>query len=76
MTSAGASFLSSMTRLVLSPAESSLTSAMPSIWRVSTSSLILVAMVLMLDLVGDLADHDAVALATRALDDLGHRRGA
>ena len=43
MTSAGASFLSSMTSRVLPPADSSLTSAMPSMVRDSTRSLILLA---------------------------------
>ena len=43
MTSAGASFLSSITRRVLPPADSSLTSAMPSICAGSTRSLILLA---------------------------------
>jgi hypothetical protein len=43
MTSAGASFFSSMTSRVWPAADSSLTSAMPSIWRDSTRSLILTA---------------------------------
>jgi hypothetical protein len=72
MMSAGASFFNLMTRRVLPLADSSLTSAMPSICRVSTSSLIFAAVVGVAGALFDLGDRpqlDRAATGAERVDD-------